>query len=81
MNNVTDKHKNRNRAAQLTNLGLIFNGNEFILDDINVHWTEVICDDNEKWDKMVQKIKAEIERRGYNEKVHKENQHVSQDPS
>jgi len=55
--------KTKKRVDQLIEIGLIYNGQEFIKDDINVHWTELICESDESWDKLVFKIKAEMERR------------------
>jgi len=39
--------KTNERIEKLTKLGLCFNGNDMIHDDINVHWTEILCDTDE----------------------------------
>ena len=53
-----------NRSLQLLDLGLVFDGNNFTKDDINVNWVEITCDEDGVWDKKLNKIKKEIERRG-----------------
>ena len=49
------------RADVLFGIGLKFNGQEYSLDDINVHWTEITCDTDEVFNAKVDKIKAEIQ--------------------
>ena len=51
------------RTHQLIDLGLKYNGADFTLDDINVHWTELTCDTDEEWIEKIEKIRKEIERR------------------
>ena len=57
-----DKQRDE-RCDQLFKLGLKYNGAEYFKDDINVHWTEITCDNKEVWDEKIKKITAEIERR------------------
>lgn len=58
-----DVVKTRERTRILSDLGLIFNGEEFVKEDINVHWTEITCDSNSEFSNKIEKIKGEIERR------------------
>ena len=51
------------RSNQLTELGLKFNGEEFVDGDFNVHWTEVSCDTDEQFANKIEVIKKEKERR------------------
>ncbi len=51
------------RLEKINELGLKFNGAEYILDDINLHWSEIMCDSNEVFDEKIKKITAEIKRR------------------
>ena len=51
------------RCNRLWDLGLRFNGLEFMLEDFNVHWTEVQCDDDIVFDKKIESIKKEMSRR------------------
>ena len=41
-----DNHQ-KARLDQLFALGLIFNGVEYIKDDFNMHWSEIMCDNTE----------------------------------
>ena len=50
------------RIEELYALGLQFNGSEFFKDDFNVHHTELFLDED-KWNRMITKIKNEMERR------------------
>ena len=51
------------RADQLFQLGLKFNGVDYALDDINVHWVEIACDSDEEFEGKVADIRAELARR------------------
>jgi len=51
------------RSKQLMDLGLIFNGKEFILEDFNVHWTELVADNDDVFNKKIDSIKKEMIRR------------------
>jgi len=53
----------KKRCDQLFKMGLKYNGQEYFLDDINVHWTEMTCDSAQEWDSKMLKIKEEIARR------------------
>jgi len=55
--------KTKKRCDQLVALGLMYNGAEYMKDDINVHWTEITCDTDEVFNKILSKIKSEIKRR------------------
>ncbi len=55
--------KTKKRCDQLCKLGLIFNGQEYIKDDFNVHWTEITCDTDEEFNKKIASIEKEMERR------------------
>ena len=52
-----------NRSDQLTDLGLKFNGQEFVDGDFNVHWTELTCDTDKEFNKKVESIRMEKKRR------------------
>jgi hypothetical protein len=51
------------RCKKLSDLGLQYNGSEYCLEDINVHWTELTCDTDREFDIRYKKIAQEIERR------------------
>jgi len=55
--------KSRMRVDQLHELGLIFNGQECCKEDFNVHWTEILCDSDEVFNKKVESIRTEMIRR------------------
>jgi len=42
---------NIERLDKLTTLGLLFNGQAFVYDDINFHWTDIVCMTDEEFDK------------------------------
>ena len=52
-----------NRMNELCDLGLKFNGSDFIKDDFNINWTEITCDTDEVFNKKIESIKKEMERR------------------
>lgn len=54
------------RVTQLAGLGLKYNGQEYIKDDFNVHWTEITADDDAVFADKVERIKAEMARREEN---------------
>jgi len=56
------------RCDQLAELGLKFNGQEYRMNDINVHWTEIICDSDEEFEKKLSLIKKEIKKRAAKKK-------------
>ena len=58
--------KTQARLNQLTELGLRYNGSEYMKDDFNVHWTEIACDSDEVFNKKIESIKAEMKRREEN---------------
>lgn len=60
--NVEEKR----RCEMMFSLGLRFNGDSFVQDDINVHWTEVACDSDDVFYSKVAKIKSELDRRKAN---------------
>ena len=61
--------KTQERVDRLFKLGLIFNGESCILDDFNVHWTEISCETDDKFDKIVSSIKKEMTRRASKKKT------------
>jgi len=58
--------KTKARLNQLSELGLRYNGAEYMKDDFNVHWTEITCDSDEVFNKKIESIKAEMKRREEN---------------
>lgn len=48
------------RTNKLYELGLKFNGQECIKDDLNIHWTEIACDTDEEFDSKIEKIRTEM---------------------
>ena len=55
--------RNGERSHQLLDIGFKYSGEEFTLDDIRVHWTDVVCDTDKKWKSTIESITKEIERR------------------
>jgi len=51
------------RCDQLFALGLKYNGVDYVLDDFNVHWTEITCETEKSWNKIIDNIQTEMERR------------------
>ena len=51
------------RNEKLIGLGLIYNGESFVYEDINVHWTELVTLRDEEFDSLVEKIKPVLEQR------------------
>lgn len=51
------------RCKQLSALGLVFIGSEYVKDDFNVHWTEITCSSDAEFEKIISNIKKEMERR------------------
>lgn len=51
------------RLELVSKLGLKFNGAEYKLDDISLHWSEIMCDSDEEFDNKIKSITAEIKRR------------------
>lgn len=51
------------RCDKLFAMGLKYNGSEFYLDDINIHWTEVSCDNDKEFNEKCDRIQLEIKRR------------------
>ena len=54
----------KKRCNQLFKLGLMFNGDSYVKEDFNVHWTELTCNTDEQFEKKLSDIKEEMERRG-----------------
>lgn len=46
----------QHRSTVLSSLGMIFNGNEYFFEDVNVHNTEIVTLDESKWVELIQKI-------------------------
>jgi lipid II:glycine glycyltransferase (peptidoglycan interpeptide bridge formation enzyme) len=55
--------KNAQRIEKLRKMGLKFDGSQFVLNDINIHWTEIVSLDDKDFDELVEKVRVEIERR------------------
>lgn len=43
--------KQKERTDKLISIGLIFNGDSFIYEDINFHWTDIVCMSDTEFDK------------------------------
>lgn len=43
--------RRESRVKKLSDLGLMFNGAEMCYEDINFHWTEILCDTDAEFDK------------------------------
>jgi hypothetical protein len=43
--------ESRIRSQKLFKLGLKFNGTDFLYEDINFHWTDLVCMSDEEFDK------------------------------
>jgi hypothetical protein len=59
--------KMKQRCDELFAIGLRFNGQSYTKvapdNDINFHYTDIMCYDDEKWKKSVEGVKKEIELR------------------
>ena len=55
---ITDK-----RCKQLSDLDMKFNGQEYIYEDVNVHWTEISTFNDLEWTGLLSKIQPVIEQR------------------
>lgn len=64
--------KKTKRLDILSELGLKFNGSEYQLGDINVHYTEIITDTDEAFAIKINKISEEIKRRLQQETLEKQ---------
>ena len=51
------------RCKELDNLGLFYNGSDYMKDDINVNWTEIVCSDDVEWTTMIDTLTVEVKRR------------------
>lgn len=65
------KEKIDKRTAEVFNLEMTFDGVSFYgikdyNEDFNIHATELMCDDDEKWNAKIKKMSAELERRKSN---------------
>lgn len=53
------------RVEQLCSLGLKYDGEYFLgnchnTSDINIHWTEILCDDEKQWIDKFNKIQQRV---------------------
>jgi hypothetical protein len=53
------------RIKELFSIGLIYDGDHFYgscpdTQDINIHWTEILCDSDDDWKQKLSKIKEII---------------------
>jgi len=55
--------KNAHRIEKLKEMGLKFDGSQFTINDINVHWIEIVCLSDKEFDDLVNKIQIEMKRR------------------
>lgn len=46
------------RVNLLYKLGLIYNGDSFVFKDINFHWTDTLCMENDEFDKAYEQAVA-----------------------
>jgi len=61
---MTLNEQTKKRCNQLFKLGLMFNGESYVKEDFNVHWTEINCDTDEQFNKKLADIEEEMKRRG-----------------
>lgn len=54
--------KVKQRCNQLSEMGLVFNGSEYVFRDVNVHGNEIGQYSEEQWAKLIAKISPEISR-------------------
>ncbi len=54
---------NELRCKELSNLGLQYDGEQYKKDDINVHWSEIVCCSDDEFKQIVSKISEELKRR------------------
>jgi len=78
-----EKEQERRRVL-LFNLGLKWDGESFIYEDINFHWTDIQCMKNEQFEKAymgakIRKVQIEKEEEEEKEKVRKENAQLKKD--
>lgn len=55
--------QNKSRSNQLAALGLNYNGQEYIFQDVNVHWTEITTMNESEWNELIEKITPVISQR------------------
>lgn len=55
--------QNKSRSNQLSALGLNYNGQEYIFQDVNVHWTEITTMNENEWNGLIEKITPVISQR------------------
>ena len=58
---------NKHRLDELFKMGLMFDGKSYVgrdnLKDINFHYTEIMMDSDNIWNRKIKGVKAEIKRR------------------
>lgn len=55
--------QNKSRSNQLSALGLNYNGQEYVFQDVNVHWTEITTMNENEWNGLIEKITPIISQR------------------
>lgn len=50
---MINQEKQEDRCKKLWNIGLKFNGTDFIYQDINFHWTDIVCMDDDDFEKAL----------------------------
>jgi len=51
------------RMKTMSDLGLVFDGENYKYKDINFHRTELLCDTDEEWNKKINDVTIELKRR------------------
>jgi len=52
--------KTDERCKRLFKLGFKYNGEELFLDDMNIHWTEITCLEDEEFEEIIKKFEKRI---------------------
>lgn len=55
--------RNKSRSNQLVALGLNYNGQEYVFQDVNVHWVDITTQSESDWDVLINKITPVVEQR------------------
>lgn len=51
------------RVKALYEIGLNYNGDSFVYEDVNVHWTELTCMDDDEFYSLVDKLRPIVIKR------------------
>ncbi len=68
MNKISFGYNYDERIKDLRSLNMSYNGESFIgndkiNDDFNVHYTEIICSNEDEWNIIINKLKKELKKR------------------